>query len=344
MLLTGKTAIVTGGSRGIGRAVSLLLAREGANVAIVYAGNTAAAEETKQQAEALGAAAAVFQCDVADEQAVTDMVKAVKTQFGSVDILVNNAGITRDGLLMRMKEADWQAVLDTNLTGVYHCTKAVSKLMMKQRHGAVINLSSVVGETGNAGQANYAAAKAGIIGFTKAVAKELASRNIRVNAVAPGYVETDMTAGLPDSAKEDMLRSIPLGRPATADDVAQAVLFLASDQACYITGQVLNVDGAAAQGGIHNTISTLKGGESEMSEEATFEKVKSIVVEQLGVDEKEVKMDAAYIDDLGADSLDIVELIMAFEEEFNIEIPDDVAEKIKTVKDTVDYIEKEKKA
>lgn len=243
MLLTGKTAIVTGGSRGIGRAVSLLLAREGANVAIVYAGNTAAAEETKQQAEALGAAAAVFQCDVADEQAVTDMVKAVKTQFGSVDILVNNAGITRDGLLMRMKEADCQAVLDTNLTGVYHCTKAVSKLMMKQRHGAVINLSSVVGETGNAGQANYAAAKAGIIGFTKAVAKELASRNIRVNAVAPGYVETDMTAGLPDSAKEDMLRSIPLGRPATADDVAQAVLFLASDQACYITGQVLNVDG-----------------------------------------------------------------------------------------------------
>lgn len=159
MLLTGKTAIVTGGSRGIGRAVSLLLAREGANVAIVYAGNTAAAEETKQQAEALGAAAAVFQCDVADEQAVADMVKAVKTQFGSVDILVNNAGITRDGLLMRMKEADWQAVLDTNLTGVYHCTKAVSKLMMKQRQGAVINLSSVVGETGNAGQANYAAAK-----------------------------------------------------------------------------------------------------------------------------------------------------------------------------------------
>lgn len=243
MLLTGKTAIVTGGSRGIGRAVSLLLAREGANVAIVYAGNTAAAEKTKQQAEALGAAAAVFQCDVADEQAVADMVKAVKTQFGSVDILVNNAGITRDGLLMRMKEADWQAVLDTNLTGVYHCTKAVSKLMMKQRQGAVINLSSVVGETGNAGQANYAAAKAGIIGFTKAVAKELASRNIRVNAVAPGYVETDMTAGLPDSAKEDMLRSIPLGRPATADDVAQAVLFLASDQAKYITGQVLNVDG-----------------------------------------------------------------------------------------------------
>ena len=243
MLLTGKTAIVTGGSRGIGRAVSLLLAREGANVAIVYAGNTAAAEETKQQAEALGAAAAVFQCDVADEQAVADMVKAVKTQFGSVDILVNNAGITRDGLLMRMKEADWDMVINVNLKSAFNFIHAVTPVMMKQKSGSIINMASVVGVSGNAGQANYAAAKAGIIGFTKAVAKELASRNIRVNAVAPGYVETDMTAGLPDSAKEDMLRSIPLGRPATADDVAQAVLFLASDQACYITGQVLNVDG-----------------------------------------------------------------------------------------------------
>lgn len=243
MLLTGKTAIVTGGSRGIGRAVSLLLAREGANVAIVYAGNTAAAEETKQQAEALGAAAAVFQCDVADEQAVADMVKAVKTQFGSVDILVNNAGITRDGLLMRMKEADWQAVLDTNLTGVYHCTKAVSKLMMKQRQGAVINLSSVVGETGNAGQANYAAAKAGLIGFTKSVAKELASRNIRCNAVAPGCIATDMTAVLGEEAVDAMVQTIPMGRVAQPEEVAKAVLFLASDDASYITGQTLNVDG-----------------------------------------------------------------------------------------------------
>ena len=243
MLLTGKTAIVTGGSRGIGRAVSLLLAREGANVAIVYAGNTAAAEETKQQAEALGAAAAVFQCDVADEQAVADMVKAVKTQFGSVDILVNNAGITRDGLLMRMKEADWQAVLDTNLTGVYHCTKAVSKLMMKQRQGAVINLSSVVGETGNAGQANYAAAKAGLIGFTKSVAKELASRNIRCNAVAPGCIATDMTAVLGEDAVDAMVKTIPMGRVAQPEEVAKAVLFLASDDASYITGQTLNVDG-----------------------------------------------------------------------------------------------------
>ena len=184
-----------------------------------------------------------MQCDVADDAAVSDMINAVKEQFGSVDILVNNAGITRDGLLMRMKEGDWQAVLDTNLTGVFHCTKAVTKLMMKQRSGAIINITSVVGQTGNAGQANYAAAKAGMIGFTKSVAKELASRGIRVNAVAPGCIDTDMTAVLSDAVKEDMLKSIPLGRVAQPEEVAKAVVFLASDNASYITGQVLNVDG-----------------------------------------------------------------------------------------------------
>ena len=247
MLLTGKTAIVTGGSRGIGRAVSLLLAREGANVAIVYAGNTAAAEETKQQAEALGAAAAVFQCDVADEQAVADMVKAVKTQFGSVDILVNNAGITRDGLLMRMKEADWQAVLDTNLTGVYHCTKAVSKLMRKQRHGAVINLSSVVGETGNAGQANYAAAKAGVVGLTKTAARESARKGITCNVICPGFIETDMTLKLKEvndgAAWDSMMQRIPMGYAGKPSDVGNMVAFLASDEAAYITSEVINVGG-----------------------------------------------------------------------------------------------------
>lgn len=243
MHLTGKTAIVTGGSRGIGRAVSVALAKVGANVAIIYAGNTAAAEETKKLVEECGAKAELFQCDVADEASVASMVKTVKKDFGSIDILINNAGITRDGLLMIMKEEDWNAVLQTNLTGVYHCTKAVSRIMMKQKAGAIVNLTSVVGETGNAGQANYAAAKAGVIGFTKAVAKELASRHIRCNAVAPGYVETDMTAFLTEEGKDAMLKTIPLGRPASADDVAQAVLFLASDEASYITGQVLNVDG-----------------------------------------------------------------------------------------------------
>ena len=243
MLLTDKTAVVTGGSRGIGRAIVVALAAEGAKVAVIYAGNAAAAEETLSLIKEQGGEAVAMQCDVADDAAVSDMINAVKEQFGSVDILVNNAGITRDGLLMRMKEGDWQAVLDTNLTGVFHCTKAVTKLMMKQRSGAIINITSVVGQTGNAGQANYAAAKAGMIGFTKSVAKELASRGIRVNAVAPGCIDTDMTAVLSDAVKEDMLKSIPLGRVAQPEEVAKAVVFLASDNASYITGQVLNVDG-----------------------------------------------------------------------------------------------------
>lgn len=243
MLLTGKTAIVTGGSRGIGRAIALCLAAEGASVAVIYAGNTAAAEETLQAITDKGGKAISIQCDVANEDAVTAMVKQVKEQFGSVDILVNNAGITRDGLLMRMKTADWQAVLDTNLTGTFFCTKAVTKFMMKQRSGAIVNLTSVVGLTGNAGQANYAAAKSGIIGFTKSVAKELASRGIRANAVAPGCIDTDMTAVLSDAVKEEMLKTIPLGRVAQPEEVAKAVLFLVSDCASYITGQVLNVDG-----------------------------------------------------------------------------------------------------
>lgn len=243
MLLTDKTAIVTGGSRGIGRAIAVALAAEGAKVAVVYAGNAAAAEETLALIKEQGGNAVAMQCDVADDAAVSAMVSAVKDQFGSVDILVNNAGITRDGLLMRMKESDWQAVLDTNLTGVFHCTKAVAKLMMKQRSGAIVNITSVVGQTGNAGQANYAAAKAGMIGFTKSVAKELASRGIRVNAVAPGCIDTDMTAVLSDSVKDAMLSSIPLGRVAQPEEVAKAVVFLTSDNASYITGQVLNVDG-----------------------------------------------------------------------------------------------------
>lgn len=243
MHLTGKTAIVTGGSRGIGRAIALCLAEEGANVAVIYAGNTAAAEETQKAIAEKGGQAIAFQCDVANEDAVTAMMKQVKEQFGSIDILVNNAGITRDGLLMRMKTSDWQAVLDTNLTGTFFCTKAVTKIMMKQRSGAIVNLTSVVGLTGNAGQANYAAAKSGIIGFTKSVAKELASRGIRVNAVAPGCIDTDMTAVLSDAVKDEMLKTIPLGRVAQPEEVAKAVLFLVSDCASYITGQVLNVDG-----------------------------------------------------------------------------------------------------
>lgn len=243
MLLENKGAVVTGGSRGIGRAVAEALAAEGATVAVIYAGNTKAAEDTVRAIEEAGGKAFAVQCDVADEAAVTDMVKMVHEKLGTIDVFVNNAGITRDGLLMRMKRDDWDAVLSTNLTGVYNCTKAVTKIMMKQRSGSIINMTSVVGETGNAGQANYAAAKAGVIGFTKSVAKELASRNIRVNAVAPGCIDTDMTAVLSDAVKEEMIKSIPLGRTAAPEEVAQAVVFLASQKAGYITGQTLNVDG-----------------------------------------------------------------------------------------------------
>ena len=243
MLLDGKTALVTGASRGIGRAIALCLAAEGARVAINYAGNVRAAEEVKTAIEAAGGTAILCQADIADSSAVEAMVANVVKEFGTIDILVNNAGITRDALLMRMKDEDFAKVLDTNLKGVFYCTKAVSKLMMKKRSGRIVNMASVVGLVGNAGQTNYAAAKAGVIGFSKSAAKELASRGITVNVVAPGFIGTDMTAGLPESVKEKMLTDIPLGRMGEPEDVANAVLFLASEQASYITGQVVNVDG-----------------------------------------------------------------------------------------------------
>ena len=243
MLLDGKTALVTGASRGIGRAIALCLAAEGARVAINYAGNVRAAEEVKTAIEAAGGTAILCQADIADSSAVEAMVANVVKEFGTIDILVNNAGITRDALLMRMKDEDFAKVLNTNLKGVFYCTKAVSKLMMKKRSGRIVNMASVVGLVGNAGQTNYAAAKAGVIGFSKSAARELASRGITVNVVAPGFIGTDMTAGLPESVKEKMLTDIPLGRMGEAEDVANAVLFLASEQASYITGQVVNVDG-----------------------------------------------------------------------------------------------------
>lgn len=243
MQLAGKVALVTGASRGIGRAVAIRLAKSGAKIAVNYAGNQAAAEEVKQIIEANGGEAILVQADVSDAESVDTMVQTVMEAFGRIDILVNNAGITRDTLLMRMKEADWNAVIQTNLTGVFYVTKAVAKIMMKQRSGKIVNMSSVVGLMGNAGQANYAAAKAGVIGFTKSMAKELAARNITVNAIAPGFIATDMTAVLSDKVKEDLATKIPLGRLGEADDIANAVIFLVSDCASYITGQTLNVDG-----------------------------------------------------------------------------------------------------
>lgn len=243
MLLDGKIALVTGASRGIGRAIAVKLAEAGATVAVNYAGNAQAAEETKALIEAKGQKALLLQADVADGEAVEAMVQQVVEAFGRIDILVNNAGITRDGLLMRMKEADWDDVMRTNLKGVYNCTKAAIKRMVKQRSGRIVNMSSVVGLTGNAGQANYAAAKAGVIGFTKATAKELAARGITVNAVAPGFIETDMTAVLSEAVKENLRKGIPLARLGSPEDIAGATLFLVSDAASYITGQTLHVDG-----------------------------------------------------------------------------------------------------
>ena len=244
--LTGKTAVVTGGSRGIGRAICLKLAGQGANIVLNYAGNAAAAEETRAACEALGVRALAVQGDVADPAACNALIDTAIEAFGQVDILVCNAGITRDNLLMRMSDEEFQKVIDTNLKGTFHCMRAVIRPMMKKRRGRIISISSVVGLMGNAGQINYAASKAGVIGMTRSLAREVASRGITVNAVAPGFIRTDMTDVLSDAVKEGILRSIPLGKLGEAEDVANTVLFLASDEAAYITGQVLCVDGGMA--------------------------------------------------------------------------------------------------
>ncbi len=238
-----RTILVTGGSRGIGRGICLAFAHADNHIFFNYSSAGEAAAETEKLVAEAGGTATGMQVNVASEKEVQEFVARALDETGRIDVLVNNAGITRDGLLVRMKESDWEDVLNINLKGTFLCIKAVTKAMMKQRYGRIINVSSVVGVSGNPGQANYVAAKAGIIGLTKGVAKELASRNITANVVAPGYIETDMTAGLPDKAKEAMVGQIPLGRPGTPEDIARAVVFLASDDAAYITGQVLHVSG-----------------------------------------------------------------------------------------------------
>ena len=246
MTMNESVALVTGGSRGIGRAICLELARQGAAVAVNYAGNEQAAQETVEACRALGVQAEAFQADVSDPAACESLIAQVKERFGRLDILVNNAGVTRDGLLMTAKPEDFDKVLDTNLKGAYFCMKAAAKVMMRQRYGRIVNLSSVVGLRGNPGQTGYAASKAGVLGLSKAAAKELASRNITVNAVAPGFIETDMTAVLPEKAKTAMLSTIPMAAPGQPEDVARAAAFFARPESAYITGQVLCVDGGMA--------------------------------------------------------------------------------------------------
>ena len=244
--LTNKNAIVTGASRGIGKAVALKLAALGANVAVVYAGNAEKANETVAEIEALGVKAKAYCCDISSFDSAKELIASVIEEFGGVDILVNNAGIVKDCLVLSMKEEDFDRVIDVNLKGTFNMIKNVYPHMMKKRRGRIINLSSVVGLNGNAGQANYAAAKAGIIGMTKSVAKELAARGVTVNAIAPGFIGTDMTAALSDKNKEAIMASIPAKKMGTPDDIANTVAFLASDEASYITGEVIKVDGGMA--------------------------------------------------------------------------------------------------
>ncbi|MFZ7946628.1 3-oxoacyl-[acyl-carrier-protein] reductase [Neobacillus sp. 19] len=243
MSLAGKSVLVTGASRGIGREIALELAKQGANVAVNFAGSEAKANEVVDEIKALGRDAIAIKCNVANAEEVAEMVKGTIDRFGKLDILVNNAGITKDNLLMRMKEEEWDDVININLKGVFLCTKAVTRQMMKQRVGRIINIASVVGVSGNPGQANYVAAKAGVIGLTKTTAKELASRNITVNAIAPGFITTDMTDQLTDEVKAEMLKQIPLARLGEPKDIAKITAFLASDDSSYITGQTFHVNG-----------------------------------------------------------------------------------------------------
>ena len=245
-LLEGKVALITGAARGIGKAIALKMASEGADIAFTDLAIDENAQRTEQEIAALGVKAKGYASNAASFDETHAVVAEIVKEFGRIDILVNNAGVTRDGLVMMMKEADFDTVIDTNLKGTFLCMKAVSRIMMKQRYGRIVNLSSVVGLRGNAGQVNYAASKAGVVGMTKSLAKELASRGVTVNAVAPGFIETDMTAAMPQAAKDAMVPTIPMQRLGAPEDVAKAVAFLASDDAAYVTGQVLRVDGGMA--------------------------------------------------------------------------------------------------
>lgn len=246
MNLKGKTALVTGGSRGIGKSIALTLADQGVNIIINYTSNEEKARKVVKEIEKLNVKALALKANISNNEEIKEMMRKIDEKFDRIDILVNNAGITRDNLLMRMKEEDWNNVMDVNLKGTFLCTKAVIRKMIKQKHGRIINLASVVGVVGNPGQANYCASKAGIIGFTKSLAKEIAEKNITVNAIAPGFIDTDMTKVLPENVKESMIELIPMKKYGKPEDIANLIVFLSSDNSSYITGQVIHVDGGMA--------------------------------------------------------------------------------------------------
>ncbi|KAF1852836.1 hypothetical protein Lal_00009001 [Lupinus albus] len=338
MSFEGKIALVTGASRGIGRAIAETLVARGAKVI-----GTATSENGAQAiSEYLGANGKGLVLNVTEPASIESVLENIRAEFGEVDILVNNAGITRDNLLMRMKDDEWNDIIETNLSSVFRLSKAVMRAMMKKRHGRIITVGSVVGTMGNAGQANYAAAKAGLIGFSKSLAREVASRGITVNVVAPGFIETDMTRALTDEQRAGTLAAVPAGRLGDPKEIASAVAFLASDEAGYITGETLHVNGGICK--FFNILYTTKtiakaSFDRKFKSMSTIEeRVKKIIGEQLGVKQEEVVNSASFVEDLGADSLDTVELVMALEEEFDTEIPDEEAEKITTVQAAIDYI------